>query len=283
MLNGVDLASHYPEFRGQIGFVPQEDIIHRDLTVGEASRFAARLRLPADYGDAEIRRRVDDVLAGLDLSGTEDVLIGSASGSGTSGGQRRRVNLAMELLTDPPVLLLDEPTSGLSSEDALLVMQVLRKLADQGKSILLSIHQPGSLAFRILDRVMVVARDGGSTEPGRLAYEGPAYPDAILFFNPPPPSPAQPIIQGDPSPDDLLKGLARRPVREWVERLAAAGRRPDERLKSSARDPKENPPGPVPQDLRRSPIAQWWRWSAEALPSSARTALTQRSCWPRRR
>jgi ABC transport system ATP-binding/permease protein len=258
LLNGVDLARHYADFRGQIGFVPQDDIIHRDLTVGEALRFAARLRLPADYGDAEIRRRVRDVLAQLDLAGTADVLIGSPSGSGTSGGQRRRVNLAMELLTDPPVLLLDEPTSGLSSEDAVLVMQVLRKLADRGKTILLSIHQPGHDSFRILDRVMVVARDAGSTEPGKLAYDGPAYPDAILFFNPPQPAGGRPIAASDPSPDDLLKGLARRPVREWVERLADQGGRQAERVARSAGAATATPPSPVPQDLRRSPIAQWW-------------------------
>ncbi len=185
LLNGVDLAHHYAEFRGQIGFVPQDDIIHRDLTVGEALWFAARLRLPADYRDAEIRERVQDVLAQLDLTDSAGVLIGSSRGSGISGGQRRRVNLAMELLIDPPVLLLDEPTSGLSSEDALLVMKLLRKLAGRGKTVLLSIHQPGRDLFRMLDRVAVVARDTGRTEPGRLVYDGPAYPDAIVFFCPP--------------------------------------------------------------------------------------------------
>ena len=131
---------HRAEFRGQIGFVPQEDIVHRDLTVGEALWFAARLRLPDDYRDAEIRERVQDVLAQLDLTEVAGVLIGSSRGSGMSGGLRRRVNLAIELLTDPPILLLDEPTSGLSSEDALLVMKLLRKLAGRGKTVLLSIH-----------------------------------------------------------------------------------------------------------------------------------------------
>ena len=101
---------HYTEFRGQIGYVPQEDIIHRDLTVGEALRFTARLRLPADYGDAEIRRRVRDVLDQLDLAGAEDVLIGSAGGSGISGGQRKRVNLAhgaSHRPADPPARRAD--------------------------------------------------------------------------------------------------------------------------------------------------------------------------------
>jgi ABC-type multidrug transport system ATPase subunit len=265
LLNGVDLSRHYTEFRGQIGFVPQEDIIHRDLTVGEALYFAGRLRLPADYGSSEIQRRVRDVLAQLDLAGTADVLIGSSAGSGASGGQRRRVNLAIELLTDPPVLLLDEPTSGLSSEDALLVMQVLRTLADRGKTILLSIHQPGRDSFRMLDRVTVVARDSGSNDPGKLAYDGPAYPDAIWFFNPT----TRAVAEASLNPDDLMRGLARRPVREWADRLASLHRRPVVAPASPA-SPPDAPASPVMQDLERSPIAQWW-------------ALTQRNVAIRRK
>jgi ABC-type cobalamin/Fe3+-siderophores transport system ATPase subunit len=256
LLNGEDLARDYASFRGQIGFVPQEDIVHRDLTVREALRYAARLRLPADYGDEEIRQRVANVLAQLDLTAAADVLIGSPSGTGTSGGQRRRVNLAMELLTDPPILLLDEPTSGLSSEDALLVMQVLRKLANQGKTIVASIHQPGRDAFRVLDRVMVVARDAGSNEPGKLAYDGPAYPDSILFFSRPAGSPANPGAEREPSPDDLLKGLARRPVREWVALIDAEREKAAKPTSGRAPLPRVRTPHPVPQDLTRSSFLQ---------------------------
>jgi ABC-type multidrug transport system ATPase subunit len=257
LLGGVELGQHYTEFRGQIGFVPQEDIIHRDLAVGEALAFAARLRLPSDYTGAEIRKRVADVLAQLGLTDSADVLIGSPGGSGISGGQRRRVNLGMELLTDPPVLLLDEPTSGLSSEDALLVMKVLRELARRGKTILLSIHQPGREIFRRLDRVAVVARSSGPAGTGKLTYDGPAYPDAIHFFNPPTPADLKSNIETEPSPDDLLRGLAQRPVSEWVERLAAIRRRRDE-PDSHAGQPSGAPGAcPNPQDLRRSPVAQW--------------------------
>ncbi len=254
LLNGVDLVRHSMELRGQIGFVPQDDIIHPHLTVGEALRFAARLRLPADYSDQEIGRRVQDVLELLDLAGTVDVVIGSPGGSGMSGGQRRRVNLAMELLTDPPVLLLDEPTSGLRSEDALLVMQSLRTLAKRGKAVLLSINQLGAESFRVLDRVAVLARDRGSIEPGKLVYDGPAYPDAILFFN----ESAAADSRAEPSPDDILRGLAERPVREWIERFAGLGSRREHSLPSSATTPEAQPRGPVPHDLKRSPIAQWW-------------------------
>ena len=182
------------------------------MTVGEALWFAPGSRLPADYsrrGDPPTR---DEVLAQLDLTGSAEVLIGSPSVSGISGGQRRRVNLAMELLTDPPVLLLDEPTSGLSSEDALLVMNLLRKLADRGKTVLLAIHQPGRDLFRLLDRVAVVARDSGRPNPegsptrtrlpGRNPFLQSCTADELGVS-----------CRAGTLPDDLLKGLARRPVR----------------------------------------------------------------------
>src|SRR5207237_588606 len=131
--------------------------------------YTARLRLPTDYSEADIRVRIGQVIEQLGLQGTENVLIGSAERKGISGGQRKRVNLAMELLTDPLILFLDEPTSGLSSEDALMVMQLLRKLADDGKTILISIHQPSLEVFRLMDNLVVVGRDAGaSKEPGEL-------------------------------------------------------------------------------------------------------------------
>src|SRR5439155_2183224 len=129
------------------------DIIHRDLTVAQALYFSCRLRLPTDFTDRAIAQRIREVLAKLGLQGTENVLIGSPEKKGVSGGQRKRVNLAMELITDPLVLFLDEPTSGLSSEDALMVMQVLRALGETGKTILLTIHQPSLEVFRLMDNL----------------------------------------------------------------------------------------------------------------------------------
>jgi energy-coupling factor transporter ATP-binding protein EcfA2 len=151
------------------------------------------------------------VLSQLGLEGCKDVLIGSPERKGISGGQRKRVNIAMELLTDPSVLFLDEPTSGLSSEDALTVMKVLRGLADSGKTILLTIHQPSLEIFRLLDDLVVLAKDAKSKEPGKLVYFGPAYPDAAKFFNP-----QEPAVSG--SADAVLKGLSKRRAAEWAER-----------------------------------------------------------------
>jgi ABC-type multidrug transport system ATPase subunit/pSer/pThr/pTyr-binding forkhead associated (FHA) protein/ABC-type multidrug transport system permease subunit len=210
-INGRDLYAQYDEFRGMIGYVPQDDIMHADLTVAEALYFTARLRLPADHSDAEIRSRIATVLADLGLTESAGTRIGNAERRGISGGQRKRVNVAMELLTDPPLLFLDEPTSGLSSEDALTLMQLLRRLADKGKTVILTIDQPSLDVYRLMDNLIVVGKDG-TVDGGRVAYYGPAFPDAITFFSEE--ADAGPIH----SADGVLRGLGRRPVRDWVAR-----------------------------------------------------------------
>lgn len=214
LFNGESLYENYARFSPFLGYVPQDDIMHRELTVREALYYSARLRLPTDYSDAEIHQRIEAVIVQLGLQGCEDVLVGSPERKGISGGQRKRVNLAMELLTDPLVLFLDEPTSGLSSEDALLVVQALRKLADTGKIIVVTIHQPGLDAFRLFDHLILVAKDRNSPEPGELVYFGPAYPDAVHFFNPI----GLPHLKpgADPLPDEILRGLSNRPAQQWV-------------------------------------------------------------------
>lgn len=216
LFNGRDLYAHYAQFRLGIGYVPQDDIMHGDLTVRQALWYTAELRLPKDTRRREIDERISRVLAQLGLEGTEDVRIGSAARKGISGGQRKRVNLAMELLTDPAVLFLDEPTSGLSSEDALRVMEVLRDLADEGRTLLLTIHQPSLDVFRQMDNLVLLAKDSGSPHPARLAFYGPAYPDAVHFMNP------DRDLGGEPSPDEVLRGLAEKPMEEWDRRYRSS-------------------------------------------------------------
>lgn len=215
LFNGESRYDNYARFSPFMGYVPQDDIMHRELTVRQALYYAARLRLPTDYSDAEIHQRIEKVIAQLGLEGCEDVLIGSPERKGISGGQRKRVNLAMELITDPLVLFLDEPTSGLSSEDALLVVEVLRRLADSGKTIVVTIHQPGLDVYRLFDQLILIAKDRNSPEPGQLVYYGPAYPDAVHFLNPH----GIPNLKpgAEPLPDEILRGLSRRPASHWVQ------------------------------------------------------------------
>jgi len=190
LINNLDLYRHYNQFRGNIGYVPQDDIIHRELSVYESLYFTAKLRLPPDTSDAEIERLIDRILDDLGILETKHVLIGSPMKKGISGGQRKRVNLAQELITQPSLLFLDEPTSGLASSDTRSVMQLLRRLADEGRTILLTIHQPSLEAYREMDNVLYLAR-------GELVYYGPTYPDSILFFNPD-------VEEGTPEAEKLL-------------------------------------------------------------------------------
>jgi ABC-type multidrug transport system ATPase subunit/ABC-type multidrug transport system permease subunit len=210
LLNGQDLFRFYRDFAPIIGYVPQDDIIHRDLTVFEALYYSARLRLPQDTSDFEIETHIQAVLKDLELEGTEDVLIGSPDKRGISGGQRKRVNLAMELLTDPQVLFLDEPTSGLSSQDAEVVMRLLRALADRGMTILITIHQPSLEVFRLLDNLVLLAKDSGRDEPGRLVYYGPAFPDGIAFFNG-----GNDAVNTSAAPEEIFRGMAQRSATAW--------------------------------------------------------------------
>lgn len=207
LFNGDDLYANQEQFRLQVGYVPQDDILHPQLTVKEALYYTARLR--TDLRDDEIEIRVMQVLKDLNIDDIGNRLIGSPERKVISGGQRKRVNIAMELLSDPSVLFLDEPTSGLSSYDAYQVMRLLRRLADSGKTVFCTIHQPSLDIFREFDSLLMVARDKGDNA-GMLVYFGPAYPESIEFFNPPAAN------SPPPSPEMLMTGLARRPASEWA-------------------------------------------------------------------
>jgi ABC-type multidrug transport system ATPase subunit/pSer/pThr/pTyr-binding forkhead associated (FHA) protein/ABC-type polysaccharide/polyol phosphate export permease len=193
VVNGIDLYDNYDSFRGNIGYVPQDDIIFPQLTVYESLYYTARLRLPADTTRDEIDRKIEQVLQKLEIQQTRDVLIGDATRKGISGGQRKRVNLAQELITEPSLLFLDEPTSGLASEDTINVMRLLRTLSDDGKTILLTIHQPSLEAYRLMDNVIYLVQ-------GAMAYYGPSHPDSILYFHPDvAPGPERDRLLADPA------------------------------------------------------------------------------------
>lgn len=162
--DGHDVHAHYASLRSRIGVVPQDDVVHRQLTVDQALDYAAKLRLPADTSKADRRAVVESVLAELELTQHRAKRVEKLS-----GGQRKRASVAMELLTGPSLLILDEPTSGLDPALDRQVMSMLRKLADAGRTIIVVTH---SLTYlRMCDQVLLLA-PGGKT-----AYAGP--PDRI--------------------------------------------------------------------------------------------------------
>ncbi|MBM3323761.1 ATP-binding cassette domain-containing protein, partial [candidate division WOR-3 bacterium] len=175
LLGGVDLYAHYDALRGNIGYVPQDDIIHRALTVEQSLYYTARLRLPADTTESEVRGRVDKVIAELGLEGCRKVRIGDPVKRGISGGQRKRVNLAQELITEPACLFLDEPLSGLDPSTAVEVTEVLAEAARSGRSVMMITHNVESpRTFDVLGLVLLI-------HAGRLVYYGPAR-EAFDYF-----------------------------------------------------------------------------------------------------
>jgi ABC-type multidrug transport system ATPase subunit len=165
---GRDMYSDYDELRRRIGYVPQEDLLHSALTVRKALEFAAELRFPPDVTGDERRVRVDEVLGELGLSKHADTTV-----SRLSGGQRKRTSVALELLTKPSLLYLDEPTSGLDPGMDKSVMQTLRNLADDGRTVVVVTHSVTQLD--LCDYVLVLAPGG------YVAYFGPPK-GALSFF-----------------------------------------------------------------------------------------------------
>ncbi|WP_434094431.1 FHA domain-containing protein [Streptomyces erythrochromogenes] len=162
-----NLYKQFAELRQRIGLVPQDDILHKELKVSTALKYAAKLRFPGDTAESERAARIDEVLRELKLDIHKDKKI-----TALSGGQRKRVSVALELLTKPSLIFLDEPTSGLDPGMDRDVMQLLRGLADDGRTVLVVTHSVAELS--LCDKLLVMA-PGGS-----VAYFGP--PDEALNF-----------------------------------------------------------------------------------------------------
>ncbi|MFI1968673.1 ABC transporter ATP-binding protein [Streptomyces cinnamoneus] len=168
LYDGRDLYHDYAELRSRIGLVPQDDILHTQLSVRRALRYAAELRFPDDTAKAEREARVEEVIGELGLQQRTDQAIHSLS-----GGQRKRVSVALELLTKPSLLFLDEPTSGLDPGMDRSVMNMLRGLADDGRTVIVVTHSV--LSLEVCDRLLVLAPGG------RTAYYGPPG-ESLAFF-----------------------------------------------------------------------------------------------------
>ena len=168
LYDGRDLYANYAELRHRIGLVPQENILHTQLAARRGLSYAAELRFPQDTSPAERSRRVDEVLAELSLARHADTRTGSLS-----GGQQKRVNVALELLTKPSLLFLDEPTSGLDPGLDKSVMEMLAQLAKDGRTVMVVTHSVANLAS--CDRLLVLVPGG------KIAYFG-APADGLRHF-----------------------------------------------------------------------------------------------------
>lgn len=190
MFNNWSLYKHFDSLRSGIGYVPQEDIVHRGLSVRECLYYAGRLRLPDDYSEREIWERVSAVLRALELEPRADLASGELS-----GGQRKRLSVAIELLSRPSLLFLDEPTAGQDPRTEMQMMEMFREIANRGSTVVMTTHLLGS--FSLLDKVAVVLQ-------GHVVYFGPG-PEMLRYF-------------GSSRPHEIYDRLRSRPPEEWTRR-----------------------------------------------------------------
>ncbi len=181
LLNGMPFHRLLAYDRSAVGIVPQDDLVHPELTVQEALRYAGKLRFPSDVTDQELDTAVDRVIRTLDISDIRQSRIGDVQKRGISGGQRKRVNLGQELLTrSTRVLFLDEPTSGLDPRSAQDIGRLARRLADEGRIVFLVTHDLTPAIIRQVDHLLVLHRGG------HVIFFGPPE-DACEFFEVPSP------------------------------------------------------------------------------------------------
>jgi len=171
-INGHSITE--PEAKNLIGFVPQDDLLIEELTVYQNLWFTAKLCFEG-MADEEIDKRVMKTLKDLGLDAAKDLKVGSAINKYISGGQRKRLNIALELIREPAVLFLDEPTSGLSSSDTEKVVYLLKELTYKGKLIVVNIHQPSSDVYKLFDRLWLLDKGGYPVFDGNPI-------DAISYF-----------------------------------------------------------------------------------------------------
>lgn len=173
-INGIDVHKDKEKVRGLIGHVSQDDLLIEELTVYQNLYYNARLCF-RDYSDDEIVLSVNNMLHSLGLYDIRDIQVGSPLNKKISGGQRKRLNIALELIREPAILFLDEPTSGLSSRDSENILDLLKDLTLKGKLIFVVIHQPSSEIFKMFDKLLIL--DTG----GYLIYKGNPV-DSIMYF-----------------------------------------------------------------------------------------------------
>jgi len=174
LINGIDIHKDKDKVRGLIGHVSQDDLLIEELTVYQNLYYNARLCFN-DYSEEQIQLAVNTMLHSLGLYDIRNIQVGTPLNKKISGGQRKRLNIALELIREPAILFLDEPTSGLSSRDSENILDMLKDLTLKGKLIFVVIHQPSSEIFKMFDNLLIL--DTG----GYLIYNGNPV-DSIVYF-----------------------------------------------------------------------------------------------------
>jgi ABC-type multidrug transport system ATPase subunit/uncharacterized tellurite resistance protein B-like protein len=174
LINDIDINEEHKKVQGIIGYVPQDDLLIEDLTVYENLYYAAKLCF-GQYSEDEINDLVNKTLVSLGLYETKQLKVGNPLQKTISGGQRKRLNIGLELLREPMVMYVDEPTSGLSSRDSENIMELLKELSLRGKLVFVVIHQPSSEIFKMFDKLLILDVGGYP-----IYYGNPV--EAVVYF-----------------------------------------------------------------------------------------------------
>jgi len=174
LINGINIHEEKSKIKGIIGYIPQDDLLIEELSVYENLYYNTKLVFK-DFTEEQIDERVLKVIANLGLSHTKDLKVGNPMNKKISGGQRKRLNIGLELIREPSILFVDEPTSGLSSRDSENVMELLRELTLKGKLIFVVIHQPSSEIYKMFDNVIILDEGGY-----QIYYGNPV--EAVMYF-----------------------------------------------------------------------------------------------------
>jgi ABC-type multidrug transport system ATPase subunit len=173
-INGIDIHTGFAKIEGLIGYIPQDDLVFEELTVFQNIWYNALLclnNIPPEH----LIQQIDKLLTDLGLFEVRDMVVGNPLKKVLSGGQRKRLNIALELVREPSILFVDEPTSGLSSRDSEKIMVLLKQLAQQGKLIIVNIHQPSSFIYKLFDKLWIFDKGGYPIYAGNPL-------DAITYF-----------------------------------------------------------------------------------------------------
>ncbi len=261
-INGYDLYKDRDLLIPLIGYVPQDDLLIEELTVYQNLYYSAKLCF-GDKSDEQIHQKVDDILRKLELYDIKDLKVGNPLNKFISGGQRKRLNIALELIREPSILYVDEPTSGLSSMDSENVMHLLKRQAISGRLVIVNIHQPSSDIFKLFDEIIILDRGGypvykGNPLDGVIYFKQIAnYADAEIAECP---------TCGNVNPDLILEIIEDKMVNEFGRHTAVRKTPPKEwyilyRVNLEIRERIKTPPRTdLPEKEFRKPslFKQFW-------------------------
>jgi ABC-type multidrug transport system ATPase subunit len=259
LVNGIDVHKGSAQIEGIIGYVPQDDLLIEELTVFENLFFAARLCFGNKSAD-ELEERTLKVLQSLGLAEIRDLKVGSPLHKTISGGQRKRLNIGLELLREPTILFVDEPTSGLSSRDSENIMDLLKELSLRGKMVFVVIHQPSSEIFKMFDRLVILDVGGFQIYYGNPVESVNYFQDIINAANR---TPGQCPECGNINPEQIFNIIETRVVDEYGRFTHTRRISPGQwyqYFKQKIKIPKVNESTKVLQGIQKLPSAfEQWR------------------------